>query len=982
MQGKDWILVEDRFDSQRLHHHETVFTLGNGYLGTRGTFEEGYPGAWPATLINGVFDDAPVVNTELANCPDWLPLAIFAEGERIRLDRGQILTYERRLDMRLGLLTRKVRWRSSAGRTLDLAWERFASLADPHVLGLRCKITPVDFDGRVEIHASIRGYPDNQGLMHWEWADQGTVQGELSPGAWLHVRTRQSGVDLGMAASLAVDDGAAQLTVCGCQGVPTLAAVLEVRRGQSITADKLVTVYTSRDVSDPAATARDRLRDLDGYKALFAAHRAAWERVWQASDVVVEGNPRDQLAVRYSLFQLLIAAPWQDDRVSIPAKTLSGFGYRGHVFWDTEIFGVPFLTYTQPAAARNLLTYRYRTLPGARRKAESRGYEGAMFAWESAGTGDEVTPKWVTGPHGEGLVRIWPGDIEYHISADIAYAIWHYWRATGEDAWMAEFGAPVVLETAVFWESCVSYDAARDRYELKDVIGPDENHDHVDNNAYTNRMVQWHLEAALDLLAWLRKYDSARAEQLERDLALTPDRLRTWADIIGCMLVLHDPESGLIEQFEGFLDQDDLDLGAFEPRTRSMQAILGIERASQVQVLKQADVLMLLYLLRDEYDRDTLQVNWDYYNPRTDHAYGSSLSPAIHAILACELGNPQEAYEHFIRAALVDLDDLRGNTADGIHAATAGGLWQATVFGFGGVCLTDDGPVADPHLPETWTRLKFRLLYRGEWYNFDLEQQAASSGQQVTSGKSQRVESRQPPIPQSTYVPAPNVRVSDIRGIIFDLDGVLTDTSEYHYLAWKRLADEEGIPFDREANEALRGVSRRDSLMILLGGRQATEEEIQEMMDRKNGYYQGFLEEIAPDDLLPGARELLEELRSTGIKIAIGSASKNTRTVLCKLGIEDWFDAISDGYSVERQKPAPDLFVHAAGQLGLAPEQCVVVEDAESGVQAALAGGMWAVGIGPEDRVGAAHVVLPSLEGVHWADLRACLEEVGAIREN
>jgi beta-phosphoglucomutase len=297
-------------------------------------------------------------------------------------------------------------------------------------------------------------------------------------------------------------------------------------------------------------------------------------------------------------------------------------------------------------------------------------------------------------------------------------------------------------------------------------------------------------------------------------------------------------------------------------------------------------------------------------------------------------------------------------------------VWQAVVFGFGGVHLTGDGLVADPQLPETWTRLKFRLQYRGKWYDFDLRQQATSSKQHGESN-------HEFPMSQSTNVSDP-----DIRGIIFDLDGVLTDTSEYHYLAWKRLADEEGIPFDREVNEALRGVSRRDSLMILLGGRQATEKEIQEMMERKNGYYQAFLEGVTPRDLLPGARELLEELRSAGIKIAIGSASKNTRTVLRKLGIEDWFDAISDGYSVERQKPAPDLFVHAANQLGLAPKQCVVVEDAEAGVQAALAGGMWAIGIGPEDRVGAAHVVLPNLEGVHWADLKARLGEVGAIEEN
>jgi len=317
------------------------------------------------------------------------------------------------------------------------------------------------------------------------------------------------------------------------------------------------------------------------------------------------------------------------------------------------------------------------------------------------------------------------------------------------------------------------------------------------------------------------------------------------------------------------------------------------------------------------------------------------LGPAIHAILACDLGKLDEAYEHFMRAALMDLHNSRGNTADGIHAASAGGLWQAVVFGFGGVRLTDKGPVAAPRLPAHWQRLQFRLQVRGRCFDFDLR----------------------PTLPS-------------IRGAIFDLDGVLTDTSEFHYLAWKRLADDEGIPFDRQANEALRGVSRRESLLLLLAGRPAAEEQIQEMMARKNRYYQEYVEAVTPANLLPGALDLLDELRAAGIHIAIGSASKNAQTVLDKLGITDRVDAVADGYSVDRQKPAPDLFLHAATQLGLAPDQCVVFEDAASGVEAALAAGMWAVGLGPHQRVGTAHLVIDSLAGVHWADLHAHLAEV------
>jgi beta-phosphoglucomutase len=959
MTNRDWIVVEESFDPSRLHQQETVFTIGNGYLGTRGAFEEGYPGAWPATLINGLFDDAPVVNTELPNCPDWLPLAIIVRGERFRLDQGEVLAYRRRLDLRRGILNRSVRWRSPAGDTLQLEWERFASLADPHVLALRCQITPLDFRGPVELYAGLNGYSDTEGRMHWEWLDQDVPAGAGT--LWLHSWTRYSAQEVAMAARLDVSEAGAPAEACDLLGYPAIKVPFHADKGQRVTADKLVTVYTSRDGSLPVSAAREALSELPGYEELRAAHEAAWDRAWQACDVLVEGNPRDQLAIRYALFQLLIAAPRHGDQASIPAKTLSGFGYHGHVFWDTDIFAVPFFTYTQPEIARNLLTYRYRTLPGARRKAQVAGYEGAMFAWESAATGDETTPTWVPGPPGEGLIRIWTGDIELHISADVAYAIYQYWQATGDDAWMASVGAPVILETARFWESCVDYNSDRDRYELHDVIGPDEYHDHVDNNAYTNRMIGWHLETALEVLAWLRHNYPGDAAELEARLALEPYRLQAWADIIEDILVLYDPESGLIEQFEGFFDLEDIDRASYEPRTRSMQALLGIEGVNRRQVLKQGDVLMLLYLLPDAYDDRTLQANWDYYSPRTDHTYGSSLGPAIHAILACRLGKPEEAYEHFERAAFVDLEDTRGNTSDGIHAASAGGLWQAVVFGFGGLRLTKEGPVATPHLPPGWTRLKFRVQLRGEDYVFDLrppERKLAAA--QASPGTASAA--RDPKLP--------------IRGVIFDLDGVLTDTSELHYRAWKRLADEEGIPFDREANEALRGVSRRDSLMILLGGRPATEDEIQEMMARKNGYYQEYLEDLTPDDLLPGALQVLREASAAGIKVGIGSASKNAKTVVGKLEIGDLVDAIADGYSVEQQKPAPDLFLYGAKQLDVEPEHCVVVEDAESGVEAALAGGMWAVGIGPEERVGAAHAVFPSLDGVHWADIQACLEKV------
>jgi len=440
MSAADWTIIEtaeSEFSATQLHHKETVFTLGNGYLGTRGSFEEGYVGASPATLINGIYDEAPLVSPELVNCPDWLPLTILIGAEpsaeiphyRFRLDQGEVLSYQRWLDMYRGVLNRRVRWRSPAGHTLDLWFERFVSLADQHVMALRCRITPLDFDAPLEVLAGINGYADNQGIFHWDFLDQGG-KGDA---VWLHGRTRHFKQELGMAARLQVSGALdASITPTGFQGCPTLVARVEGRSQQPITIDKVVTVFTTRETNFPAKIAQQKLASLPDYATLLAAHEAAWAEVWQESDIVIEGDATAQLAVRYNLFQILSAAPRHDDRVSIPAKTLSGFAYRGHVFWDTEIFILPFLILSQPTLARNLLSYRYHTLEGARRKARAANYEGALYVWESADTGDEATPSWVPGPD-KNLVRIWCGDIEQHINTDVAYAVYQYWQATQDD---------------------------------------------------------------------------------------------------------------------------------------------------------------------------------------------------------------------------------------------------------------------------------------------------------------------------------------------------------------------------------------------------------------------------------------------------------------------------------------------------------------------------------------------------------------------
>ncbi len=929
-----WQITETSFDPERQHHLETIFTIGNGYLSTRGAFEEGLLDDHRATFVHGVFDAAPIVFTELANAPDWLPLTISVNGERFSMASGSLGSYERTLDLRTGLLTRKVDWQSPAGDRVKITFERFASLADEHTLCLRCRVVP-EFNGEVEFRASLNGNMHNEGLAHWDWISQEYAGKVVS----LLNRTRKSKIYYASAMRLAPVAGQVLAEdFCDVENTPTCSVTFKAQPGKELVVEKYVAVFTSRDVDDVVRAAALRVSQIGGWQEALRQNTRAWQQEWERSDVIIEGDAEAQISVRFNLFQMLIAAPRHDDRVNIGAKTLSGFGYRGHAFWDTEIFMLPLFTYTAPQIARNLLNYRYHNLPGARAKASQNGFEGAQFPWESADTGEEVTPAWIPDfTQRARLIRIWTGDIEIHISADIAYAAMQYWRLTGDDPWMVEKGAELVLDTAKFWASRAELNPQTGRFEYTDVIGPDEYHEHVDNNYFTNYFARWNLYTGLKIFAWLEETAPEKASELVESLDLTQSRLDYWKQVAANMY-LPAPKEGVLEQFEGYFERKYIHLPDLEPRNRSVQVIYGIEGTNDTQVLKQPDVLMLMYLLRQEFADEIVRTNYDYYTARTDHSFGSSLGPSIQAIMACDVGKPDDAYEHFIRAVRADLRDIRGNAGDGIHAASAGGTWQTVVFGFGGLRITEDGWQVTPRLPKHWKRLAFQFFHKGELQRVDIRPERP-----------------------------------EIRAFIFDLDGVLTDTAEFHYLGWKQLADDEGIPFSRKDNEALRGISRRESLNLLLKGRKISEEQAEAWMERKNNYYRALLLEMTPDDVLPGALAILAQLRQAGIKIAIASASKNAPDVVGRLDLAAAIDVLCDGHSVDNPKPAPDLFLFAAKQLGIPPEACVVVEDAEAGVDAAIAAGMRSIGLGPEERVGQADLVLPSLEGQDLADILARL---------
>ena len=721
MMKKRWMLSEASFDIGKQHHKETIFTIGNGYLSTRGAFEEGYPGDHRATFVHGVFDDVPITFTELANIPDWLPLIVLLNGERFSMDTGTIESYERHLDLQTGILTRTIRWCSPAGLTATLIFERFASLADEHLVCLRCEVIP-EYDGTLETRAALDSNVDNMGIAHWHWVKQGLLHETVSDNdiVYLQTRTRATDTDLALSMRLETDQKDSQPHFWDAQGVPTLSVTVPARKGESITVDKFVGIATSRDTGDPIGMAVSRTGAVQSWESAFEAHKQAWDLEWNRCDIQIDGDDEAQVGVRFSMFQLLIAAPRNDNRVNIGAKTLSGFGYAGHCFWDTEIFMLPFFIYTAPDIARNLLDYRYQRLPAAREKARANGVDGAQFPWESADTGEEVTPTWV--PHfGDRtrLVRIWTGDIEIHISADIAYSAILYWRITDDEAWFVERGAEIVLDTAKFWTSRAEWNEPKNRYEFTDVIGPDEYHDHVDNNAYTNYLARWNLQKGLEVLDWLNIHNPGKADELTQRLGLDSVLLARWQEV-SSQIYIPARENGLIEQFDGYFQRQDVDLASLEPRSISAQVLFGIEGCNETQVIKQPDVLMLQYILRGDFTDEQVRINYDYYTPRTDHTYGSSLGPSIQSIMACYVGKPEGAYEHFIRAIRADLLDVRGNAGDGIHGASAGGIWQAVLFGFAGLQVSQDGWKVQPKLPSHWKRLAFKFFFHGALQEVEL----------------------------------------------------------------------------------------------------------------------------------------------------------------------------------------------------------------------------------------------------------------------
>jgi kojibiose phosphorylase len=742
LDGQDsrWQVIEDGFDPALANTYETLFTTGNGYLGTRGCLDERHEGALPGTFLRGVFDHHDSAVVDLVKAPEWVALAVLVNGVELDVTSASVIRHRRVLDMRDGTLSRETVFEDSQGRRTRVETIRFASSADQHLCCLRARITPENHSASISVRSGVDGSgynldrrpfyaepPPADPHMKWhKWAKskhlEEMARAEFSDCVYLETRTIDTLITIGYAAAMTVSAPAESEVVQRYKVIEQVSRA-QVAAGETLTVEKLATIFTSRDVAaaNVSQACQDELRRhlTAGFTACQERNRAAWAAKWADSDVTIDGDADASRAVRFSIYELLIAANESDPRVNIGANALTGERYRGHAFWDTEVFMLPFFIYTRPETARALLLYRYHTLDGARQNARETGFRGARYAWESADTGVDTTPKWTV----DGAHRIWMGEEEIHVTSAVAYGLIAYVTATDDHALMTDYGAEILVETSRFWADRL--EATQDgHYVLSRVVGPDEFHEHVDNSAYTNYLVRWHLQQAARVYSELAISHPPELAALSERIGLTREEVADWINKAELIRLPSVADDGVIEQFDGYFELDSLPVEHDENDMPMYPPGHHHYNLAGTKLIKQADVVMLTYVLPDEFSDEAKLANYEYYEPLTLHK--SSLSPATHSIMGIEVGDPARAVQYFRRSASVDLVDNQGNTEEGIHIASAGGTWQMMVNGFGGFRVRNGQMTFKPWLPSGWKTIGFRLKWRGTTLSVSANHTAAT----------------------------------------------------------------------------------------------------------------------------------------------------------------------------------------------------------------------------------------------------------------
>jgi trehalose/maltose hydrolase-like predicted phosphorylase len=750
----EWALVYDGFEPDQEGLREALCTVGNGYFATRGAAPEAradgvhYPGTYIAGCYNRLISEIAersVENEDLVNAPNWLPLSFRVEGgEWFDILRLELLTYRQELDLRHGLLRRLVRTRDQEGRVTSVTQRRLVDMAQPHLAALETTIVAENWSGRVELRSALDGTVANRGVARYRGL-RGDHLRPMETGAagedviHLLARTSQSGIVIGEAARTRVTSGdrllPSERRLIAQPGLVAHEQLVDIERAVPVTVEKVVALYTSRDaaISDVALAARTALEEEDDFDHMLERHALAWDHLWQRFDLPLQGHADVEKILRLHVFHVLqtVSPNSIDLDVGIPARGLHGEAYRGHIFWD-ELFVFPLLNLRLPILTRSLLGYRSRRLNAARSAAKRETCNGAMFPWQSGSDGREETQSVHLNPK-SGRWLTDHSRRQRHINLAIAYNAWSYYQVTGDVEFLRFRGGPMIIEVARFMASLATYNRVLDRYEIKGVMGPDEYHDAypasevpgLDNNAYTNVMSAWVLCRALEILDLLPELQT---RELREQLRVSPQEVGSWEHISRRMRVcFHD--DGIISQFEGYERLAELDWLDYQERYGDIQRLDRILEAegdstNRYKVSKQADVLMIFYLLssaevQDVFDRldypfdppTDFRRNIDYYLARTAH--GSTLSRIVHSWVLARLDR-RRSWELFLQALNSDVADIQGGTThEGIHLGSMAGTLDLVQRCFGGVAPRGDVLWIDPALPDELPALRFRIHYRG-----------------------------------------------------------------------------------------------------------------------------------------------------------------------------------------------------------------------------------------------------------------------------
>ncbi len=763
-----WSLTYDAYDPHEEKLREALCTVGNGYLATRGCAPESdagqvhYPGTYVAGVFNRLLDrigDSEIDNESMVNLPNWLPLTFrIDDGPWFDIDSVEVLSFRQTLDLRRAVLSRDIRFRDGEGHTSTLRQRRFVSMDQPHVCALETTIIAEDWSGTLEFRSLVDGDVRNSLVERYrELANIHLAGHETSAlttdSVLLRATTNQSRIGVAVAARTTLWRGDEAVTgrheLIDEPGKIGHRIAIDVASGDSVTAEKVVTLYTGRDpgISEPGEAATRSLSRLGRFRELLAGHARAFVALWDLFCIDLDGHAEAQRVTRVHLLHLLVVVSdhTAEFDVGVPARGLHGEAYRGHIFWD-ELFVLPVLNPRLPALTKALLRYRYRRLDEARELAREAGYRGAMFPWQSGSDGREESQKLHLNPR-SGHWNPDPSARQHHIGLAVAYNVWQYFQVTSDLDFLVECGAELLVEIARFWASLGSYDPAHDRYVIRGVIGPDEFHagypgapyDGIDNNAFTNVMVVWVIGRALDALATIPQRD--RVNLLD-EIGLREPELEHWRELSCRMFVpFHD---GTISQFEGYDKLKELDWEGYRTKYGNIQRLDRILEAENDDVScyrasKQADVLMLFYLMSADELRELLdQLGYelpaeaiprtiDYYMARTSH--GSTLSSVVHAWVLAR-SHRARAVDFFERVLLSDVADIQGGTtSEGIHLAAMAGSIDLLQRCFTGLEMRADRLILNPAWPTALGTLSFRIFYRGH----RLQLHISGSGVRITS---------------------------------------------------------------------------------------------------------------------------------------------------------------------------------------------------------------------------------------------------------